>query len=254
MWIFEEGNTPIFATAIHNGHYVREELVKIMNISEHERLKEEDPYTSEFTTMFDCRMVNYLSRFEVDFNRPENKAIYITPEQAWGLDVWKEKPTEEMIERSLERYRAFYKQLKDYLDRLVEKFGKLIVFDIHSYNYRRHGVEEPPEYNPDINVGTGTMLKPEKWRNIVNRFIDETNGVDFFGRPLDVRENIKFTGGYFPRWIHKHYPDNIGVLSLEFKKIFMDELTGEIYPEKLLRLKEILKKTIEPVLEELKNV
>ncbi len=254
MWIFEEGDTPVLVTAIHNGHFVREELLRIMNISELERLKEEDPYTVEFTTVSDCRFINYLSRFEVDFNRPEEKAVYLTPEQAWGLELWKEKPTKEIIERSLNRYRTFYRELKEFLDRLVDKFGKLVVYDVHSYNYRRGGVEAPKEGNPDINVGTGTILKPEKWRRVIDRFIEMTNGMDFFGEHLDVRENVRFRGGFFPRWIHRNYPDNIAVLSLEFKKIFMDELTGELYPEKLKKLKDILKETIEPIVEELKRI
>ncbi len=254
MWIFEYGKTPIFATAIHNGHFVREELLEIIKISELDRLREEDPYTCELVTVSDCRMINFLSRFEVDFNRPEERAVYLTPEQSWGLEVWREKPTEDMIERSIVRYRKFYTELKQFLDRLIEEFGNIVVYDIHSYNYRRGGVEAPAEKNPDINVGTGTMIYPEKWRGIIEKFIEITDGEDFFGKPLDVRENVRFIGGYFPRWMHANYPENVAVLSLEFKKIFMDEITGELFPEKLLRLKEILSQTVEPVIEELNKI
>ena len=30
-------------------------------------------------------------------------------------------------------------------------------------------------------------------------------------------------GGFFPRWLHTKYPENVCVLSLEFKKFYMDE-------------------------------
>ena len=29
---------------------------------------------------------------------------------------------------------------------------------------------------------------------------------DYFGRRLDVRENVKFFGGQLPRWIHENFP------------------------------------------------
>ncbi len=248
MWVFEEGDIPIFATAIHNGHFVHKDTLSYMAISEHDRLKEEDPYTSEFTSFFDCRMVNYLSRFEVDFNRPEHKAIYLSPEQAWGLSVWKDQLPQEIIDRSISYYRKFYSQLESFMENLLNKFEFVVVYDIHSYNYRRYGVEEPQETNPDINVGTGTMANPELFRDVVEAFIQSTRGKEFFGKKLDVRENVKFTGGFFPSWLHNKYPENVCVLSIEIKKIFMDELTGELYPEKLLKLKNILAETIQPVL------
>ncbi len=254
MWIFEEGDIPIFATAIHNGHFVHKDILNFMAISEHDRLKEEDPYTAEFTTIFDCRLVNYLSRFEVDFNRPKSLAVYKTPKEAWGLNLWKSFPPESIINRSLDYYDKFYFQLREFIDRLLEKFEKIVVYDIHSYNYRRTGIEEPQEYNPDINVGTGTMLKPEIFRTVIDAFISSIKGKDFFGRPFDVRENVKFKGGYFPKWLHTNYPENICVLSIEIKKIFMDENTGEIYPEKILRLKHMLAETIVPVIEALEKL
>lgn len=253
MWIFEKGSIPIFATAIHNGHFVRKELLNIMKISEIDRLREEDPYTAEFTTISDNRMVNYLSRFEVDFNRPKELAVYLTKEQAWGLDLWKIPPSDEMIKKSLEKYEIFYKQLDEFLKDRIKKFKYLVVYDIHSYNYKRGSTTAPQEENPDINVGTKTLKNRDKFENIINIFIENMKK-DFFGKTLDVRENVKFGGGHFPRWIHEKYPENIVVLSIEFKKIFMDEETGEFYPEKLSRLKDILKSTVKPVLKELEKL
>ena len=38
------------------------------------------------------RIIVNRSRFEVDINRPRDKAVYITPEDAWGLHIWKNIP------------------------------------------------------------------------------------------------------------------------------------------------------------------
>ena len=48
------------------------------------------------------------------------------------------------------------------------------------------------------------------------------------GRRLDVRENIKFRGGAFTRWVHETFPETGCSLAIEFKKFFMDEWTGEL--------------------------
>ena len=59
-------------------------------------------------------------------------------------------------------------------------------------------------------------------------FTPETlRSFDFPGGRLDVRENVKFFGGNWPRWIHETFPDNGVAIAVEFKKFFMDEWTGE---------------------------
>ena len=73
-----------------------------MALSEEERLREEDPFTSHLTTIAETRLIVLHSRFEVDIHRSREKAVYIEPEDAWGLQVWKCKPSAEVIERSLE--------------------------------------------------------------------------------------------------------------------------------------------------------
>jgi hypothetical protein len=45
---------------------------------------------------------------------------------------------------------------------------------------------------------------------------------------LDVRENVKFFGGQFPRWIHDNFPETVCALAIEVKKFFMNEWTGEL--------------------------
>ena len=80
---------PLVATAIHNGHLLRDEIEELTALSDVERLREEDPFTGDWTTIANVQIVMQNSRFEVDLNRPRDKAVYIDPEDAWGLKLWK---------------------------------------------------------------------------------------------------------------------------------------------------------------------
>ena len=98
-----------------------------------------------------------------------------------------------------------------------------MVYDLHSYNHRRKGLGAPPEDpggNPEINLGTGTMDRLY-WSGLIDRFISDLRHYDFTDRHLDVRENIKFKGGYFPRWIHENFDKKVCCLSIEVKNVHL---------------------------------
>jgi N-formylglutamate amidohydrolase len=258
IWELHEGNSPLVATAIHDGHAVREEVAELLAVDEVERLREEDPFTGQWTRIADTRMIGLRSRFEVDLNRPREKAAYLKPADAWGLKVWKTIPPTEVVKRSLLEYDAFYAEVRRLFTDLERRFGRFVVFDLHSYNHQRKGPDGPfanPERNPEVNIGTETVDR-KRWAPIVDRFIADLRAFDFLGRQLDVRENVKFKGGHFPRWAHENFPESACVLAIEFKKFFMDEWTGEPDPAKL-QLKAIpsaLQSTIPGLLEELKKL
>jgi len=88
----------------------------------------------------------------------------------------------------------------------------------------------------------------------VDRFTHDLIAFDFLGRQLDVRENIKFRGGQFARWTHEHFPDSGCVISIEFKKFFMDEWTGVPDPAQLEAIQSSLQSTIPGVLASLKTI
>jgi N-formylglutamate deformylase len=71
---------------------------------------------------------------------------------------------------------------------------------------------------------------------VVDGFISELGERVVRGHALDVRENVRFQGGYFARWIHGRYSDVGVALAIELKKTFMDEWTGEIDAEHLAEL------------------
>ena len=228
MWQPIEGDGPIVAAAIHDGHDLRAEVAARMALSDAERLREEDPHTGEWTTIVPTRLVVRRSRFEVDLNRPRDKAVYKTPADAWGLRVWTDTLPEDLVARSLAQYDAFYGELHDLLSSRIARFGGVLVLDLHTYNHRRDGPAgalADPAQNPEVNIGTGTLDRA-RWARLVDRFIADLRGFDFSGRHLDVRENVKFRGGNMSRWIHETFPAHACSLAIEFKKFFMDEWTG----------------------------
>ncbi|MBN2293782.1 MAG: N-formylglutamate amidohydrolase [Pirellulales bacterium] len=241
------------AAAIHDGHYIREELLSNLAISEADRLREEDPFTGGWTSIAPTSLVARQSRFEVDFNRPREKAVYQTPEDAWGLKVWKSPISRDCIDRSLAVYDAFYQEVRGLLARMTQRYERIVVLDLHTYNHRREGAESAaadPYNNPEVNIGTGTMDR-QRWAPIVNRFILDLRNFDYLGHHLDVRENVKFRGGYFPLWIHQNFPETVCVLSVEFKKFFMDEWTGRADDTHLSTIQRALQSTIWGLHEEL---
>ena len=252
-WCVEHGHGPLVATAIHDGHALREGLAPLMALSDPERLREEDPYTAAWTRIAPTRIIGLQSRFEFDLNRPRSKAVYRLPEDAWGLKIWKQPPSEEMVAKSLAVYDAFYAEIKALLAAMVERYGRVVVLDLHSYNHRRDGAGAPPAdpfENPEVNVGTATMAR-DRWGAIVDRFIVDLRNFSFFGRGLDVRENVKFRGGHFPAWIHNHFPESVCVLSIEFKKFFMDEWSGQSDPAQIDAIERALKSSVWGIYEEL---
>ncbi len=252
-WNITVGDSPLVATAIHDGHEVRPEVAQWMALPEPERLREEDPFTASWTAVAPTRIVGRRSRFEVDLNRPREKAVYRRPEDAWGLKVWRDELPEDIVERSLEIYDTFYAEVREVLQDLERRFGRFVVFDLHTYNHRRDGADQPPadpEANPEVNLGTGTIDRA-RWGPLVDRFIKDLRSFDFLGRRLDVRENVKFKGGNFSRWIHESFPESGCSLAIEFKKFFMDEWSGKLDRGKSDAIRRALEATAPGVLEEL---
>lgn len=243
--------SPLLVTAIHNGNEIRHGISSYLLIDEYDRLREEDPYTEIFTDISGSSIVVNTSRFEVDLNRTREGSVYRTPEQAWGMKVWKDDVPLSVWEYSYGEYDYFYELLDRIVARFIDYWGYILVYDVHSYNYRRKGKQEDENSyweNPEVNVGTGTMNR-ELWGGVVESFIASMENYNFQGRKLYVAENVKFKGGYLSKWIHSRYQDRSCVLSIEFKKIFMDEWTGAVNIVLINELKKALRQTIPAVLE-----
>ena len=202
-----------------------------MHLSDADRLREEDPFTGEAVRDVPQHVIAHRSRFEFDLNRGTDNAVYRTPEQSWGLEVWKSGVLDDaLVQRSLDLHAEYYRMLLSLLDGVAARHGRFLIIDVHSYNHRRNGPEgdpTPQDKAPDINIGTFSMPR-EEWAWLVDPLMDAMAAFDFNGRRLDVRENIAFQGkGEQTRFVHQRYPGRGCAIALEFKKFFMDEWSGE---------------------------
>jgi N-formylglutamate amidohydrolase len=253
-WTNRRAGGPVIATAIHDGHLLRHELVGQVLLSELDRFREEDPFTSHWATIGDSWLVVHRSRFECDLNRPRESAVYRQPSDCWGLEVWRRPLSDTQLSESLAYYDAFYAELRQIIEETAARERQLVVYDIHSYNHRREGpgTAADPAGHPEVNIGTGTMDR-RRWAHVVDRFITDLRTFDYLGRRLDVRENVKFFGGHMPNWIHQTYPQQACVLAIEIKKFYIDEWSGEADPVHVEEIRRALASTIPGVVEELRR-
>ena len=153
----------------------------------------------------------------------------------------------------IKKYDLFYDETRRILDDLRKRYGRFVVLDLHTYNHRRMGPDAghaDPFTNPEVNIGTGSLDR-EQWHPLVDRFMTDLASFDFLGRTLDVRENVRFRGGFLSNWIHQNYPDSGCCLAIELKKFFMDEWTGEMSLEEHQALLQALVSTKDGISETL---
>jgi N-formylglutamate deformylase len=255
LWWGQEADCPVVAVAVHAGHALRDEVADLTAVPAARRFREEDPGTAEWTMWFPTRLVAGRSRFEVDLNRPRDSAVYLRPEDCWGLQPWRCPLPSGVADRSREVHDAFYSVLAGILDRAEATFGRFVVYCLHSYNHRRGGpgaAPADPAGHPDVNVGTGSMDR-DRWGPLVDRFMAELGSVKVpYGEgSLDVRENVVFRGRELARWVHNRYPETGCVLAIEVKKFFMDEHTGQLDDELTAAVGDALAATVPGMIDEL---
>jgi hypothetical protein len=215
---------------------LRAEVAGLMALSEADRLREEDPFTGQAIADVPTHIIAHRSRFEADLNRGQDTAVYRTPNQCWGLNVWRAPPGEDVVDRSLDYHRRFYAAVAAVLDEIAADYPRFVLLDIHSYNHRRGGADASPtpaDRAPEINIGTFSMPR-EKWAWLLDPLMDSMRQYVFGGRLLDVRENVAFQGrGELTRFVHERYPNRGCAIAIEFKKFYMDEWSGEPDPAAL---------------------
>ena len=209
--------------AVHDGHQFRQELWDNCLHTEYERWFEEDPETKEMVKIHPILIAGCDSRFEYDLNRHPDNAIY---EDAWGKQLWKKPLPENMKRKSLEKHSNFYKVVHALMEKLEELFSVCIVYDMHSYNWKRWDREVPT-----WNLGTSNVDSKrfgdsiEQWRVLLEKMKLPNNIVS------TSKINDTFHGnGYFLKYITQNFKNTL-VLATEAKKIYCDEINHIMYPE-----------------------
>lgn len=249
-----KANSPIIAVALHDGQGIDAALVPHLKLASHQLFREEDPYTGDIANLPANSVVVHTSRFQVDLNRKKEAAIYKEPTDAWGLEVWDGAMKERYAGKLMEAYEAFYHMIRDLLESIIDRHGGFVILDIHSYNHRRDNprLEASADENPEINIGT--IYNHPKWAGLTQKFMGYLSHARITNRSVDVRENVRFKGGGFSEWVNERYGHKGCVLSVEFKKTFMDEWTGRVDVAHLHDLRKVLEGSLPLLANELENI
>ncbi|MEA1886964.1 MAG: flavohemoglobin expression-modulating QEGLA motif protein [Bacteroidota bacterium] len=230
-----EEYVPYACMSIHNGHRLRPDLKEICRLTDHERWQEEDPHTLDMISSLPIVISAMDSRYEYDLNRKAENAIYT---DAWGKQIWKESLSDKQKKESLSKHAAFYRIIHSLISYLENKYRSLLLFDIHSFNYRRL-----PGEAPVFNLGT-ELVNTESNRKYIDHWLDQLRKFRLPNIDVTVKENDVFKGnGYLLSYITSHF-NNTLVLATEVKKIYCDEESGEVYPLIMEKLAEHFKEGI----------
>lgn len=225
---------PFICAAIHDGHRLRSSLEEVCLLSEDERYFEEDPFTGEFIQSLPITLVGGDSRYEYDLNRDEEHCIY---DVAWGKKVWKEELSKEEREISLQKHRNFYLVVNALVTKLEAEFGASVIYDIHSYNHKRH------ETTYLFNIGIEN-IDIKRYNSEISHWKRELLNVKVKRVKTEVSVNHIFYGrGYLLKFVKDNFENSL-VLATEVKKVFMDEITGTPYPPIIQGLAKSFKKII----------
>ncbi len=236
---------PYVCGAVHDGWQFRKSLWDNCLHTAYERWYEEDPYTREMVRSHPIVIAGRDSRFEYDLNREPETAIY---DDAWGKPLWKKPLSKPEHNYSLEKHRKFYEVVQALMNKIEEKFGKAIVFDMHSYNWKRWDREVPV-----WNLGT-TNINNERYGGIVEDWRKKLGEMNLLnGLRSTAAVNDTFYGkGYFLKYITRQFPNTL-VLATEIAKVYCDEYSGIVFPEVVRSVESQLKELIPLQAEEFYN-
>lgn len=231
-----EEYVPFVCAAVHDGHQFRKDLWSNCLHTEYDRWYEEDPCTKEMIIDQPIVIAGLDSRFEYDLNRAPESAIY---DDAWGKQLWKTELSTKMKEKSLAKHNEFYRVVEALIEKLESKYSHCIVYDMHSYNWKRWEREVPT-----WNLGTSNVDEIrferdiESWRALLEQM----------ALPNNIKSTSKindtFQGnGHFLKFITNRF-ENTLVLATEIAKVYCDELNQVIYPEVVNAIKVYLNKSL----------
>ncbi|WP_394749085.1 N-formylglutamate amidohydrolase [Spongiimicrobium salis] len=227
---------PYICAAVHDGHQFRKSLWENCLHTEYERWYEEDPCTKQMVQSHPIVIAGCDSRFEYDLNRPPETAIYT---DAWGKQLWKSPLDQKEKEHSLRKHFAFYKVVHALVAQIEQKYSHALVFDMHSYNWKRWEREVPV-----WNLGTAN-IDDKRFGAIATSWSTSLGQMQLPNKIKTTSKiNDTFQGnGYFLKYITRHFDQTL-VLATEISKIYCNEHTGTIFPEVVHAVERQLKELI----------
>ncbi|MBU0942824.1 MAG: flavohemoglobin expression-modulating QEGLA motif protein [Proteobacteria bacterium] len=226
---------PAVCTAIHAGHTLRRQIAGNLLLDEGKRQYEEDPYTGVMLASFPIVLQGLDSRYLYDLNRPPGES---TPKESSGKTVWNNSLSVKEQKENISRHDSYYRVLHALLTVLEEIFSRCVIYDLHSYNYKRITTTTPL-----FNVGT-YYIDQKTYQPVVNHLKRRLLGTEFPNIKNRAACDEVFPGkGYQAFFIHKNHPQSL-CIPLAIKKVYMNELSGVAYPLILEAVIESLKQAL----------
>jgi hypothetical protein len=224
---------PYICAAVHDGHHFRKELWDNCLHSGYDRWYEEDPETKNMVVSHPILIAGCDSRFEYDLNRPPEEAVFDT---AWGKQLWKEPLSEKMKRKSIQKHANFFKVVHALVSKIESKFKMCIVYDMHSYNWKRWDREVPT-----WNLGTSN-IDNDRFGAIIELWQKSLSEIRL---PHEIKStclinNTFYGNGYFLKYITENFKNTL-VLATEIAKVYCNEYSRVIYPEVVIAVEQQLR-------------
>ena len=122
------------------------------------------------------------------------------------------------------------------IETVEKKFGCCVVYDLHSFNWKRWDRKVPTWNLGTANIDTEKYTESvEQWRLQLSN-IELPDGLESISKVNDTFQG----NGYFLKYITENFKHTL-VLATEVSKIYCDELTGIIFPEVIAAIEKGLK-------------
>ncbi len=256
--ILRRGSAPLLVSVPHDGTAIPDAIATRMTESAR-AVPDTDWHIARlyaFVSRFRASMiVPRYSRYVVDLNRPPDDVSLYPGQNTTGLcpavqfsgePVYRDglAPGNDEIVRRVERYwRPYHTALRQELDRLRERHGRVLLWEGHSIRG-----EVPFLFDgrlPDLNLGTasGASCSPA----LRAALTDVLSAQDEFDWVIDGR----FKGGYITR----HYgrpADGVEAVQLEIsQRVYMDETTRVYDDARAARVQALIERLLRAAVETL---
>lgn len=198
---------------------------------------------------------NY-SRWVIDLNRdPQSKPLYTDGRIITGLcpstdflgnplykDERKEVAQSDINQRVANYYKPYHEEIVSQLERLKNKFGKVLLWDCHSIRQIVPTIQK--DKFPDLILGDADETSASL--ELINIALRNLKSASY-----SVNHNHPFKGGYITRQYGKPQI-NQHALQLEMSKVhYMDDSETKFDKGRADQMKELLKKTLSELIERL---
>lgn len=249
---------PIVLSIPHCGTSFPPELIHEFDEEHLKHLDDTDFFVDKLYDFAPAMGITLISavfhRWVIDLNRdPDSKPLYNDGRIITALcpctdfngktlyfDKRKVIPTEEVERRKQEFFWPYHNKVKELLDDMLQKHGKVLLWDCHSIRHLVPGIQT--NAFPDLVLGTADETSASK--HLIDSAIAELKNSNY-----TFSHNHPFKGGYITRNYGKP-ASNVHALQLEMnKRLYMDDNETLYDDNRAAEVRRVLKRTLNKMIE-----